>query len=318
MERMIERCLIVGAGAVGASVAGIVADRDLAAVSILAGDARMRRYREDGFLLNGVRHDFALVSPIDRGGGNATRSGGADLVIVAVKTHHLPRAIEDMEGHVGPDTLILSLLNGIDSEEALGRAFGREKVLFAMILGIDAVREGNATRYSGAGKIHFGDAHNPESGWSPRVKRVAAFFDRTGVPYVVPQDMIRSLWYKLMINVGINQVSAVLGAPYGVFQTVPEAKNVMEAAMRETVEVSRALGTGLRGQDVALWYDTLMRLSPEGKTSMLQDIEARRKTEVEAFAGTIIQRGRAAGIAVPVNQTLFDLIRALERGYGCP
>ena len=309
MAKEIRSLLIVGAGAVGAAVAGIVGDSDPSAVSILAGGERLRRYRREGFLLNGARRDFALVSSADR--------SEPDLVIVAVKSYQLPVAIEDMRNHVGPSTLVLSLLNGISSEDMLSAAFGRDRVPLAMILGIDAVREGNSTRFSGTGKIHFGDAVNVKGSWSERVSRIARFFERTGVACVVPEDMIRSLWYKFMINVGINQASAVIRAPYGVFQTMPEAREVMESAMRETVALSKSLGTGLRDADVVAWYDTLMKLAADGKTSMLQDVEAGRKTEVEAFAGTVIDLGEAAGIAVPVNRTLFNLIRAIERGYGC-
>jgi 2-dehydropantoate 2-reductase len=309
MAKEIRSLLMVGAGAVGAAVAGIVADSDPSAVSILADGPRMRRYREEGFLLNGTRRDFALVSTAER--------SEPDLVIVAVKCYQLPRAIEDMRNHVGPSTLILSLLNGISSEDMLAAAFGGDRVPFAMILGIDAVREGNSTRFSGTGKVHFGDAANVKGAWSDRVSRITRFFDRTGVGFVVPEDMIRSLWYKFMINVGINQASAVLRAPYGTFQTMPEAKEVMESAMRETVALSRSMGTGLRDSDVPTWYETLMKLSADGKTSMLQDVEARRKTEVDAFAGAVISLAEARGLTVPVNRTLFNLIRAMERGYGC-
>ncbi len=306
MAREINRVLIVGAGAVGAAVAGIVGDPSL--VSILAGAERADRYRREGFLLNGVRRDFPLVSPAD--------SSEPDLVVVAVKCYQLPQAISDMRNHVGRGTLILSLLNGISSEEELAASFGEEKVPIAMILGIDAVREGNATRFSGTGRIHFGDARNVNGAWSVRVARIARFFERTGVAHVVPPDMIRSLWYKFMINVGINQASAVLRASYGVFQDMAEAREVMESAMRETVLLSEAMGTGLCDDDVASWYDTLKNLAPDGKTSMLQDVEAQRKTEVDAFAGTMLRLGHDAGLAVPVNRTLFNLIRAIERGYG--
>jgi 2-dehydropantoate 2-reductase len=310
MTGEIGSLLIVGAGAVGAAVAGIVAERDESAVRILAGDERMRRYQREGFLLNGARRDFPLVSP--------TARSEPDLVIVAVKSYQLPRAIEDMRNHVGPSTLVLSLLNGISSEDILAEAFGRDRVPYAMILGIDAVREGNSTRFSGTGKIHFGDAANARGSWSARVSRIARFFERTGVSYEVPADMIRSLWFKFMINVGINQASAVFRASYGVFQTMPEAKEVMESAMRETVALSGSLGTGLRDADVPAWYETLMKLAADGKTSMLQDVEAKRKTEVDAFAGTMIRLAETAGVAVPVNRTLFNLIRAIERGYGRP
>jgi 2-dehydropantoate 2-reductase len=132
---------------------------------------------------------------------------------------------------------------------------------------------------------------------------------------MVPRDMVWSLWYKFMINVGINQVSAVIRGTYGAFQAEGEAKAVMEAAMAEVVALSKALGTGLQDSDTTLWDKTLRGLAPGNKTSMLQDVEARRKTEVEAFSGEVIRLGRKAGVPVPVNQTLYNLIRAIEKSY---
>jgi 2-dehydropantoate 2-reductase len=300
----IRSALVVGAGAVGAAVAGVIAARDPDAVRILASGERLERYRRDGFVLNGARRSFALATPGE--------PDSAELVIVAVKTHQLDQAIRDMRSHVGAGTLILSLLNGISSEDELAAVFGREKVLYAMILGIDAVREGNATHFSAGGTIHFGDARNSEGAWSPRVSRIAAFLERTGLRYVVPADMVRTLWYKFMINVGINQVSAVTRGSYGVFQANPDAQAVMEAAMAEVVAVSKAVGTGLQDSDIAAWYTTLSKLGPDGKTSMLQDVEAGRRTEVDAFAGTVIRLGRETGVPVPVNQTLHGLLKAME------
>jgi len=306
--RPIRSVLVVGAGAVGAAVAALIAERAPDAVSVLAGEERARRYRQAGFLINGTRRDFPLVSPRD--------SSEPDLVIVAVKTYQLDQAVIDMRNHVGPGTLVLSLLNGITSEETLSRAFGAEKVPLAMILGIDAVREGNATRFSGRGTIHFGDAVNEAGTWSERVARIASFFRQTGVPFVVPPDMVRGLWFKFMINVGINQVSAILRAPYGAFQEDGAAKDLMESAMAETVALSQALGTGLREPDVSEWGRTLSRLAADGKTSMLQDVEAARRTEVDAFAGAVVSRAQPLGLAVPVNRTLFRLLRAVERNDG--
>ena len=298
----IARVLIVGAGAIGTAVAGAIADRDPASVSILASGERLAKYQKEGFILNGVRRTFALASP--------QQSRAPDLIIVAVKNHHLDEAIREMKLVVGPHTLIISLLNGISSEDSLGAAFGREKVPYAMILGVDAVREGNATRFSTGGVIHFGDARNKGGAWSPRVSRIASFFSRVGVPFNVPGDMVRSLWYKFMINVGVNQVSAIINGTYGLFQDDVNAQSVMEAAMAEVVAVSQAVGTGLEDADIKAWYSTLRTLDPEGKTSMLQDVEAGRETEVEAFAGTMIQLGRETGTPVPVNQTLYWLLKA--------
>ncbi len=97
------------------------------------------------------------------------------------------------------------------------------------------------------------------------------------------------------------------------FQNDTHAQSVMEAAMAEVVAVSQATGTGLEGADIKAWYNTLRKLAPEGKTSMLQDVEAGRETEVEAFAGTVIRLGRETSTPVPVNQTLYWLLKARER-----
>jgi len=309
--RDISSVLIVGAGAVGAGVASIIHESEPGSLRVLADPGRLARYEAEGFMINGRRFDFPLA-PV----GSPRRKGEeSDLVIVAVKNHHLGKAISDMASFVGEGTLILSLLNGITSEEDLAAAFGREKVPYAMILGIDAVREGNSTSFSAAGKIHFGDARNRSGAWSERVSGIASYFDRVGVGYVVPEDMVRSLWYKFMINVGINQASAVLGAPYGVFQSLPEAKEAMYGAMRELIEISRAMGTGLSDADLESWYGTLLGLSPDAKTSMLQDVEAKRKTEVEAFAGTVVALGERTGLPTPINRLFLNLIRTMEQTY---
>ena len=305
----IQSALIVGAGAVGSAVADSIFRGDPSAVAVLASGERLLRFRAEGFMVNGELRRFPLISQGDAVPG----FWPADLIIVAVKNHHLTRAIEDMRRFVGSSTLILSLLNGISSEEELAAAFGAEKVPYAVVIGIDAVREGTSTRFSSTGKIHFGDARNPERRWSERVTRIADFFTRTGVGFTVPQDMLKTLWFKFMINVGINQASAVMRAPYKTFQTDPHARAVMDAAMEEVIAVSTAMGTGLGRADMEAWYAVLSGLGPEGKTSMLQDVEAGRVTEVEAFAGTVMRLGAREGIPVPVNTLLYHVLKSEER-----
>jgi 2-dehydropantoate 2-reductase len=123
------------------------------------------------------------------------------------------------------------------------------------------------------------------------------------------------MWRKFMINVGINQASAVLGAPYGIFQSDAGAKAIMESLMREAIAVANAEGVALNEADLQGWYDFLNTLSPNGKTSMLQDIEAGRKTEVELFGVKVVELGRKHGIPTPVNQTLSNIIQIRERIY---
>lgn len=202
------------------------------------------------------------------------------------------------------------MLNGIVSEEMISEKYGMEKILHSFAVGIDAVRDGAEIRFSSIGKIVFGT--KDESG-ETKVNSVKDFFDRTEIPYNVPDDIIRELWWKFMMNVGINQISAVLKANYGVFQNINEARELMEMASFEVVAIAEKAGISLKMEDIAKYIAVADTLSSEGKTSMLQDIEKGRKTEVDIFSGTVIEMGKKYGIDTPVNSILFRMIKTLEK-----
>jgi 2-dehydropantoate 2-reductase len=201
-------------------------------------------------------------------------------------------------------------MNGLESEQIIGAAYGMDRMLYTISVGIDAVREGNRITYTKPGVLYFGELGNAEP--TGKVRRVQEAFARADIPCQVPEDMRRMLWWKLMINAGINQASAVLRAPYGVFHASRDARDLMEALMREVIELAGVLGINLAEEDLQKWYGFLMQLSPEGKSSMLQDVEAGRKTEVEIFGGKICELGRQHGVATPVNRTVLQIIRVME------
>ena len=115
-----------------------------------------------------------------------------------------------------------------------------------------------------------------------------------------------------MINVGINQASAVLGAPYGVFQSSPDAMALMRMLMEEVIALAQITGIDLSAEDLDEWCRILAGLSPGGKTSMLQDMEAGRKTEVEIFAGKVVSLGLRHHVPTPVNAAVLRIIKVLE------
>jgi 2-dehydropantoate 2-reductase len=300
----IETISIMGTGAMGSFYASKFSDMDEDCISLMASGDRFVRLKKEGIVVNNKRYLLPVIKPDDS-------VAPADLVIVAVKNHHLRDAIQDMANRIGEKTVIISVMNGIDSEEQIGAVYGMDKVLYAVAVGIDALREGNAMTYTTQGKLFFGEARNTVL--TERVKRIQSLFDRAGIVYETPDDMIRILWWKFMINVGINQTSAVMRAPYGVFQTSQEAQEVMDSAMREVTAVAEAAKIKISGEDIENWYSFLSQLSPDGKTSMLQDVEAKRKTEVEMFSGKMIELGKSYGIPTPVNQTLYRIIKVIER-----
>jgi 2-dehydropantoate 2-reductase len=303
MKPSIETVSIIGAGALGAVYAAMLHDMDPRCVGFVAGGERAERLRREGVIVNGKPYRIPVLTPEDR-------AAPADLVIVAVKYQHLDDAIQDMKNRVGAETLILSVMNGIESEERIGAVYGMDRILYAVSVGIDALRDGNRVIYTTQGKLFIGEAANPVL--TERVRRVQALFGKAGIVYETPPDMLRILWWKFMINVGINQASAVLRAPYAVFQAAGEARELMEAAMREVVRLAGKAGVDLSEADISGFDPFLFRLNPQGKTSMLQDVEADRKTEVEMFAGRVIEMGRRYDVPTPVNQRLFDQIRKIE------
>jgi 2-dehydropantoate 2-reductase len=304
MSRQFKRISVIGAGAMGAVYASKFYDMDKSSISLIAGGHRYAHLSGKGLIVNGKHYAIPVFSPEEK-------MPPSDLILVAVKNHHLPQAIRDMNKAVGEATHVLSVMNGIDSEKQIGAVYGVEKVLFAVAVGIDAVREGGHVTYSRNGKLYFGEAENRVT--TERVKALQALFDRAGILHETPDDMIRTLWWKFMINVGINQASAVLRAPYGVFHRFREARDLMEAAMREVIRLAKAAKISLSEQDIQEFYSFLTKLSPDGKTSMLQDVEAKRKTEVEIFAGRVIELGEQYGVPTPVNETLYRILRITEQ-----
>jgi 2-dehydropantoate 2-reductase len=300
----IKSVVVLGAGAMGAAYASRFYEMDPGIIAFAASGNRYQRLKNDGLVVNDKQFNIPVLSSDDV-------SPPADLIIVALKHHHLETALQEIRNRVGERTIFLSIMNGLDSEPMIGSVYGQEKVLYATAVGIDAQRDGSHVNFSKGGTIFFGEAENTVL--SERVKSIQALFTKAGIAYQSPGDMIRIMWWKFMINVGINQPSAVLFAPYGVFQTSPHAQQIMESAMREAILVAQASGVNLNESDIQEWYPVMNTLDPEGKTSMLQDIEAHRRTEVEIFAGKVIELGKTSSIPTPVNEFLFHAIKVLEQ-----
>lgn len=304
VKNHINSVYIVGLGAMGSMYAAKLQDIDPGLVKIIASAERIKNYQNSAIKVNGKLYEFNYVQP----GDNSCPL--ADLIIVAVKSPQLALAINDLSGFVHDNTIVISLLNGISSEEQIGEKIGMKHLLFAYGVGMDAVRNGNIITYSNPGRIVFGEKDN--NTLSARVLAVKEIFEKAAIPHHIPADMYKALWFKFMMNAGINQASAVLKASYGQFQQNKEARKLMLMAAEEVVTLSHQMGIFLGQDDTNEFTRIVDGLGSEGKTSMLQDIEAGRKSEVELFAGTVIELGRKYQVPTPVNETLYTIIRALE------
>ncbi len=273
----------------------IIADRD-----------RIEKYERDGVYCNGERLQFRFVEPVET-------CGPSDLIIFAVKYTGLGDAIGAVRNHVGENTIILSLLNGISSEAVIGQTYGMEKVLYCVAQAMDPIKSGSRLTYTHMGSLCIGDR---EPGVvSEKVKAVAEFFDRKKIPYEVCIDMYKRLWGKFMLNTGVNQAVAVFGEKYGDTRVEGRARDVMIAAMREVMALSWKEGINLTEDDLNYWVGVINSVSPDGKPSMRQDVEAGRLSEVDLFAGTVLELGRKHNVPTPVNEMLYNRIKEMESKY---
>jgi len=302
----IKKVSIIGTGAIGATFASTIHDHIGDNLRVITSGERYKRYKEKGFIINGKAYHFNYVKPDE-----AVEK--ADLLLIAVKYHHLDQVIKDIKNHVGENTIILSLLNGIDSEEIIGKHYNMNQILYALVFKIDATREGNKITHSLPGTIAFGEKKNEV--YSEKVKRVKSFFDEANLCYEIPKDMIKKMWWKFMVNVGINQSSAILKAPYSVFQTSDEALQLLKDAMNEIVLLGNVLGIDLEEKDMDSFIQLLFNLSKDGKTSMLQDVLAKRKTEVEMFAKVACDLGEEHNLKLPINDMMYKMIKVIEATY---
>lgn len=302
----INKISIIGLGALGIMfghyIAQKVPDNTL---RIIADNERITKYKENGIYCNDEACSFNYLS--------TEVKDPADLLIFCVKFGQLKEAIEEAKNQVGDHTIILSTLNGISSEEYLSEAFGKEKVLLCTAQGMDAVKEDNRMVYHNLGHLCIGtwDGHPSEN-----LKAVSSLFDKIGLPYRIPEDMVRQLWNKLMLNVGVNQAVTVYETNYGGIQRDGEPRDIMLLAMKEVLVIAQTMKINLTQEDITNWDAVINQLDPEGLPSMRQDILAGRPTEVELFSGTVIRLGKQCKIPTPVNEMLYDRIKLIEADAG--
>ena len=298
----LNNILFAGAGALGALYSHKMADKGKN-IYFLASGERQKRLEKNGLVVN------SKIYPVKCTGDS---SFTADLLIVAVKYHHLDEVLNSLIPFVNKDTAVISVMNGIDTEEIIKTKLPTDNIFMTMVLGMDAVRDGNKTAFTNEGKVIFG----PWSGKSGEyLKDVQELFTQCGIIWESPENMMHQIWYKYMINTGINQISAVLEAEYSVMQNDSHAKWLMDETMKEVIRIANAENIPLSNSDLEKWYKILYSLGPDKKTSMCQDILAGRKTEVEMFAGKIIQLSEKHSIDVPFNRVLFNLIKAKESTF---
>lgn len=243
----------------------------------------------------------------------AAQTGAVDLVVVLVKSFHTREAIASATAIVGPQTVVLSLQNGLGHEEVLAEVVGREKVLAGKTYaGGVLLGPGHIMRSTQGKETYIGEL---EGAISARAQQIADVFNAAGLLTHISDNIMGTMWEKLLVNVATGALSGITGLTYGDLYQVPEVKACALAAVQEAIDVARASGIRLSVSDPEQpWIKAAAGLPAQFKASMLQSLEKGSITEVDYVNGAVVRWGAQCGVPTPVNRTLVACLKGIEKG----
>ncbi|CAO0823756.1 2-dehydropantoate 2-reductase [Desulfarculales bacterium] len=303
------RITIVGPGAVGLLWASHLA---LAGATVTILDHRPERaalLTAEGIRLEDPQGETHLTLPASADPQEARAR--ADLALICVKAYHTQGVAQTLASHLPAAARALTLQNGAGNVEALVAALGPGRVLGGITSEGATLLGPGRVRHTGRGQTHLGPALGQPDAFCAEL---AGLFDRAGFACQVVEGVQNLIWTKLIINVGINALTAILGVPNGRLLELPAAKALMVKAVDEAMAVGQALGVAFLHANMQ--EAVMARRTAHNISSMLQDTRAKRRTEVEFINGYVAAAGQGLGLACPVNQTLARLVLALEQNQG--
>lgn len=297
-EMKIEKVALIGAGAVGAYFIWGLSEKLGGNFCVVAKDERKDRLEREGLRINGEHYTLNVKTPEE--------AAGPDLLLIASKHNALEDILPDIQTIIGKDTIILSLLNGVISEEIIGKAVGMEHLLYSLMR-IDSRRIGNNIVFpvDATKGVYFGEKDSKEP--TDRVLAIEELFDDTPINYVFMEDIITDMWLKYASNIAQNLPQAVLGVGYGAYEDSAHMVAISAGLWREVALVAQAKGIEL-DEELRLFG----AVHPSARFSTLQDLDAKRHTEIEIFAGEMMRMGKEYEIPVPYCEYTYHVIKALE------
>ena len=300
---------ILGAGALGSTIGGVLAEAG-AEVSLVNRRAdHVEAITRHGLRL--VEGDAERIVRV-RACLSTDEVGAVDLVIILVKSSQTAEAAAASRPLLGDQTVVLSLQNGLGHEEVLAAAVGRERLVSGKTYVGGVVLEPGRVRIGVRGKETIIGEMDGTS--TARVHAIAAAFRQAGLTTWVSEDIIATIWDKLLVNVATGALSGITGLPYGHLYAVAEVERCAIAAVGEAMAVARAAGVSLATREPRqAWLKAADGLPPEFRTSMLQSLERGSPTEIDFINGAVIRWGERHGVPTPVNSALVACIKGIER-----
>lgn len=298
---IIKSVAVLGAGAVGSYVIWGLSEKKDIRLGVIASGERAKRLKNKGCKINDTVYHPEVWTPEE--------AYGVDFLIVSLKYGALPGALDDITAVTGENTVIMSLMNGVDSEEIIAEKVGAEHLLHAVIkVASHKENDGYVFNPEATLGIIFGEVPAPYD--SERVQAVLDLFSGTGLHYRATDCILEEIWSKFRLNVCNNLPQAILGAGVGCYRDSVHMKAISDGLRAELMAIAEAKGIDISKADVSSGRGSAV--PPTARYSTLQDLDAGRHTEIDMFSGALIRMGKELGIPTPYNEFTYHMIKALE------
>ncbi|HPD61621.1 MAG TPA: 2-dehydropantoate 2-reductase, partial [Thermodesulfobacteriota bacterium] len=300
------RVAIVGAGAMGCLFGFFLHKAGKEVWLLEKYPDLVKQIRENGIRVEGISGDHHVFPPITAEAGEIKE---ADLILIFVKAFDTFQAIQSVKPLVGPDSMVLTLQNGIGNIEEIVKVVGTKPNIAgttahgATVLGLGHIR------HAGTGETVIGELDGKKTS---RLEKVKVFLESAGINVQITQDVTGLLWSKLLINVGINPLTGITGLRNGELLDYEETRAIMHRAVNEAKSVADRKGIRLVYYNHLQKVEAVCQATAQNVSSMLQDIRNKKKTEIDFINGAILREGKEFDMELPINQALTHLIHLME------
>lgn len=297
---------VIGAGAMGSLYGGYLSKVIPEVYLVDIWKEHIEEINKNGLIIEDNKENLVTYP---KAVNNIESIGSVDLAIVFVKSFLTGKAIDMNRRLLGPNTLVLSLQNGYGNIEEIGKYVNVNNIIAGTTAhGANVLCPGKII-HGGIGATHIGWVNNKSD---ERIEEVASILREAGFETIVSNNVLELIWSKLIINIGINPLTALLKVRNGELIKQQEIKDIMTLAIIEGVKVARATGVNFNEDVMINKVMEVAKATGENKSSMLQDILNNRKTEIAMINGAIVNEGVKYHIDTPVNLVLSNLVKAME------
>jgi len=300
---------VVGAGAMGCLLAALLAKAKQEVWILDKNKERAEKINQQGIIVEGISGDWQIKLNVT---SEAAEIDKAELIIIAVKSYNTKEAITRIKPAIADETKVVTLQNGIGNIEIISEVAGSEKVIGGVTsIGATLIDVGRV-RHAGHGDTVIGriDGKIPVE-----IRAIREIFNKIGLDARISRDIKAMLWSKLIINVGINALTAITHLNNGRLLEFPGTRRILTDAVTEAIRVAKRKRIKLIYDDPLAKVEAVCEATSGNISSMLQDVLRKKRTEIDFINGVIVRHAQELDIPVPINALLLDLVHTIEASY---